>query len=68
MKASAQKKRNNQQKKASYQMGECICKPYTDKGSVPNIYEEPLQLNSKSNLKMGRGFFPKKTYTWPIGA
>ena len=38
------------------------------------IYEEPLQLNSKikSDLKMGRGyeyiFFPKKTYTWPIGA
>ena len=55
-------------------MGECICKPYTDKGSVSKIYEEPLQLNSqnKSDLKMGRGyeqiFFPKKTYTWPIGA
>ena len=56
-----QNKRNNQQnEKATYEMGEKFCKPMLDKGSISEIYKNSYNSVKKkkaNNLvfKMGRG-------------
>ena len=64
----------NKMKRQPTEWEKIFANDISDKGLIPKIYKEPIQLNNNNNnhnlikqwVENLNRYFPKKTYRWPI--